>query len=153
MTGYEGLFGEHDLDRPAARARVAALALLLRSHGWMLASHTFGHIDLSQSPAAQIAADTARWKALVVPLIGPVDVLNYPFGARPDDAGVGQLADAGYRIQLDIDITARTVHGDGATVVSRRHVDGHAFEVPARQAPFYDVATVRDPARPVVTLP
>jgi hypothetical protein len=132
VTGYEGLFGEHHLDRPAARARIIALAHWLRAHGWTLASHTWGHIDLSQSSAAEIAADTARWKALAGPLIGAVDVLIYPFGARPDDAGARQLADAGYRIQLDIDISARTVHRDGATVMSRRHVDGYAFEVPRR---------------------
>lgn len=153
LTGYEGLFGEHDLDHPAARGRVVALARWLRGHGWTLASHTWGHIDLSQSTAADIAADTARWKALAEPLIGAADVLVYPFGARPDDAGVRQLADAGYRIQLDIDIAARTVQGNGATVMSRRHVDGYAFEVPHRQAVFYDVSAVRDPARPAGALP
>ena len=153
VTGYEGLFGEHDLDRPAARARVTALAHWLLAHGWTLASHTWGHIDLSQSSAAEIASDTARWKALAEPLIGRVDVLVYPFGARPDAAGVRVLADAGYRIQLDIDIIARIAPSEGAVVMSRRHVDGYAFEVPSRQAPFYDVATVRDPARPHVDLP
>ena len=153
VTGYEGLFGEHDLDRPAARARVTALARWLVAHRWTLASHTWGHIDLSQSSSAQVAADTARWQALAEPLIGQVDVLIYPFGARPDDATVRQLADAGYRIQLDIDILARTAYRDGAIVMSRRHVDGYALEVPPQQQRFYDVATVRDPARPVVALP
>lgn len=153
LTGYEGLFGEHHLHRAAARARVTALAGWLRAHGWTLASHTWGHIDLAQSSAAEIAGDTARWKALAEPLIGRVDVLIYPFGGRPDDVGVRELADAGYRIQLDIDIVARTVHRDGAIVMSRRHVDGYAFEVPRQQAAFYDVAIVRDPARPMVHLP
>ena len=37
---------------------------------------------------------------------------------------------------------------DGAILMSRRHIDGYAFEAPSRQAPFFDVATVRDPLRP-----
>lgn len=153
LTGYEGLFGEHDLDQLAARTRVTALAQWLTARGWTLASHTWGHIDLSQSSVAEIAVDSAQWKALAQPLIGPTDVLVYPFGARPDGMGIRQLVQDGYTVQLDIDITARTLNTDGAVVMSRRHVDGYAFEAASRQAPLYDVATVRDPARPLGALP
>jgi hypothetical protein len=148
VTGYEGLFGEHHPNRPAARARLKALAQWLTAHGWTIASHTWGHIDLSQSSPETIAWDTAQWRALAQPLVGRTDVLVYPFGARPDDAARRQLVGAGYRIQLDIDVVARRVHLDGAVVMSRRHVDGFAFDVPRQQARFYDVARIRDPARP-----
>jgi hypothetical protein len=37
--------------------------------------------------------------------------------------------------------------------MSRRQVDGYAFEVPSQQAAFYNVASVRDPARPAIQLP
>jgi hypothetical protein len=148
VTGYEGLFGEHRPNQAAARSRLIALAHWLIGHGWTIASHTWGHIDLSRSSLATIAWDTGQWTALAEPLIGRTDVLVYPFGARPDVDAVRQLVRAGYRIQLDIDVVARRVRVDGAIVMSRRHVDGFAFDAPQRQSPFFDVATVRDPARP-----
>ena len=148
VTGYEGLLGEHHPDQPGARARLIAMAKWLKSDGWTFASHTWGHIDLSTNSLTSIAWDTAQWKAEADSILGPIDVLIYPFGVRPDAAGIRQLAAAGYKIQLDIDIVARTSHIDTAIVMSRRHVDGYAFQTPQRQAPFYDVAMVRDPARP-----
>lgn len=148
LTGYEGLFGEHRAKTTAARHRLRALVRWLIGHGWTIASHTWGHIDLSKESLSSIAWDTGQWKALADPVIGHTDVLIYPFGARPGDAAVRQLVRAGYRIQLDIDDVARTVHKDGAVIMSRRHVDGYAFEVPAQQRAFYNVATVRDPNRP-----
>ena len=115
---------------------------------WNLPSHTWGHIDLSQSSPAQIAADTDRWKRLAEPLLGRTDILIYPFGARPDDAGVRELVHEGFRIQIDIDIVAHHNLRDGAILMSRRHVDGYAFQVLAQQAQFYSVAAVIDPGRP-----
>jgi Polysaccharide deacetylase len=148
VTGYEGLFGEHHLSLPAARGRLRALAHWLTGHGWTIASHTWGHIDLSMSTPADLAWDLRQWQAQIEPIIGTTDVLTYPFGARPDGVAVRRLVQAGYRIQCDIDIVARTTNMNGAIVMSRRHVDGFAFDVPHQQTGFYDVAAVRDPARP-----
>jgi hypothetical protein len=149
LTGYEGLLGEHDVATdPAARDRVRALAARLRATGWTFASHTYGHITLSQDSVRRISADTDRWRSLVGDLLGPVDMLVYPYGARPSAAGVSVLREAGFRYQFDIDVRADLVRRDGALVMSRRHVDGLAFAVPRRLAPFFDVAAVRDPARP-----
>lgn len=147
VTGYEGLLGEHHPYRPGARSRLRTLADWLRGHGWTFASHTYGHLDLATSSPQTIARDTRRWEALTRPLLGPVDVLTYPYGSRPTSAGVQVLRRAGFDIQLDIDIKARHFIHQGAVVMSRRHIDGLAFDVPERLAPFFDVATVRDPAR------
>ena len=148
LTGYEGLLGEHELLDPAARERVRALADRLRATGWTFASHTYGHITLTGAPAQRITRDTAKWKQLVGDLLGPVDVLIYPFGSRPSAAGVRLLRDEGYRIQLDIDIVPTWRHEYGVVVMSRRHIDGFAFTAPHRLAPFFDVSAVRDPQRP-----
>jgi len=148
LTGYEGLLGEHDLTSPDARARLLALARALRSSGWTFASHTYGHLDLSRNGWGIVQRDTRRWRDLARPLIGPVDILVYPYGARPDRAITADLVRAGFPIQLDIDIVAKRERYAGAIIMSRRHVDGFAFDVPARQRPFYDVAAVRDPQRP-----
>jgi hypothetical protein len=147
VTGYEGLLGEHHPYRPAARGRLRRLADWLRAHGWTFASHTYGHLDLAASSLDEIARDTHRWKVLTRPLLGRVDVLTYPYGSRPSSAGVRLLDRAGFDIQLDIDIRARHFVRRGAVIMSRRHIDGLAFEVPERLAPFFDVAAVRDPAR------
>jgi hypothetical protein len=149
LTGYEGLFGEHDVATDlGARARVRALADRLRATGWTLASHTYGHLDLSKASVRRISSDTERWRALVGDLLGPVDMLVYPYGARPSAGGVGYLRAAGFPYQFDIDIRPALVRRDGAVVMSRRHVDGFAFEMPQRMSPFFDVAVVRDPLRP-----
>ena len=148
LTGYEGLLGEHDLTAPAARQRVVALARELRSTGWTFASHTYGHLDLSRNGLATVRRDTRRWRDLARPLIGPVDILVYPYGARPDSEVTTDLVRAGFPIQLDIDIVAKHEQYAGALIMSRRHVDGFAFDARSRQRQFYDVATVRDPRRP-----
>jgi len=148
LTAYEGLFGEHHLVRPAARARVRRLVARLRTTGWSFASHTYGHIDLGADSLATIAGDTARWKAAARGLLPSTDMLIYPFGARPTLAGMTLLRNEGYRIQFDIDIRPRLVHEDGVTVMSRRHIDGYSFQVPAQLRQFFSVATVRDPERP-----
>lgn len=148
LTGYQGLFGEHDLTDPAARDRVRALVDRLRATGWTMASHTYGHITLARDSSRVVARDTARWQALTDGLLGPVDVLIYPFGSRPSAAGRKVLRDAGFTIQLDIDVHPAKYVIDGVTVMSRRHIDGLAFDSPRRLAKFFDVSAVRDPLRP-----
>ena len=148
LTGFEGLLGEHDPQAPAAHARLVRLADRLRAEGWTFASHTNGHIDLSTASPAEIREDSARWRAQARSVLGPVDVLVYPYGARPSAAGARELVGLGFPIQIDIDIRATRRRFGGAVLMSRRHVDGFAFAAPARQRPFYSVKAVRDPRRP-----
>ena len=148
VTGFEGLLGYHHLDQAAERRQVRALAAHLRATGWEFASHTYGHINLAADSLSTIAVDTARWKRLAQPLLGHTDMLIYPFGARPTDAGVAFLRQQGFRIQFDIDVIPRRVVRDGAIVMSRLHVDGYAFDDPARMRPLFSVRHVRDPRRP-----
>ena len=54
VTGYEGILGERVNERgsPQWRARVArarAVAARLRATGWTFASHSYGHIDVTQA--------------------------------------------------------------------------------------------------------
>lgn len=142
LTAYEGLFGEHNLTSPAARVRIRALVRRLEATGWSFASHTYGHIDLGRDSLGTIAVDTARWKAAVHGLLPPTDMLIYPFGSRPTPAGMQLLRDAGFRIQFDIDIRPRLIHEYGVTVMSRRHIDGYAFQVPAQLRQFFSVRKV-----------
>lgn len=148
LTGFEGFFGERDLSDPQATDRAAALAETLTDGGWDLASHSYGHINLTNSSTASIVADAERWQRLAEPILGSTELYVYPFGARPSAPATRALARLGFTTQWDIDIVPRRVRHDGAVVLSRRHIDGFAFAVPERQRPFFDVATVRDPLRP-----
>ena len=147
VTGFEGLLGELDPEQPAARRRLARLTEQLRSDGWTFASHTYGHIDLSTATPEEIREDSDRWRAQA-DVLGPVDILVYPYGARPGPAALSTLVQLGYPIQVDIDVEPRRRRIGGAVVMSRRHVDGLAFDAPMRQRPFYRVARVRDSRRP-----
>lgn len=151
LTGYEGLFGERIQRRGPGRRdalrRVKALAKRLRQTGWTLASHTYGHIDLTHDSPAAIAQDARRWKALAVPVIGNTDVLIYPFGARPPGGSQSAriLRHAGFRIQCDIDTVPRLTRRDGAHVMSRRHIDGLAlYEQATQLRRFFRATAVRD---------
>jgi hypothetical protein len=149
LTAYQGLFGERlqkgDL---AAAARARALAEQLKAHGWTLASHTYGHIHLERDSVRVVRRDTERWLALAGPIVGPTDVVVYPYGGRPSPAGERVLAAAGFTIQCDIDPRARLTRQHGVAVMSRRHIDGLAFRNPRSVAMFFSVQRVRDPRRP-----
>ncbi|HWC34288.1 MAG TPA: hypothetical protein VG650_05605 [Mycobacteriales bacterium] len=148
LTGYEGLLGYHHLHNAVERRQVSALATALKADGWLLASHTYGHIDLTTDSLAAIGYDTQRWKQLAVPLIGRTDLLIYPFGARPSAAGAALLRHAGFRIQFDIDVRPRRYQLGGAILMSRLHIDGFAFQAPERMRPLFSVRRVMDPERP-----
>jgi hypothetical protein len=148
VTGYQGLFGEHNLADAGTRERVKALVARLQVSGWTIASHTYGHIRLGNDSVATIMRDTTRWVAAARGLLGPTDVLIYPYGLEPTSAGIRALRDEGFRIQIGIDIRPRRVLRDGVVMIARMHIDGLAFDNPRRLAPLFDVATVRDPARP-----
>ena len=152
LTGYEGLFGERvnqpsDPDFAGSADRVVALAARLRATGWTIANHSYGHPDLSKLSTARVQRDTEKWKAEAVPLVGDTDVYIYPFGASPGAATVRMLRDEGYVIQCNIDAVARLNHIGDINVMSRRHIDGIAFDQQATSlAPFFDVHSVEDVA-------
>ena len=93
-------------------------------------------------------SDVKHWRKSIQPLIGRTEILTYPYGSRPTEATRRLLRRAGFDIQIDIDIVPHREVEGGVVLLSRRHVDGLAFEVPSRLAPFFSVAHVWDDARP-----
>ena len=81
-------------------------------------------------------------------VIGKTDLLIYPFGARPTAAGARLLRKAGFPIQFDIDVRPIRYRLGGATVMSRLHIDGFAFQDPQRMKQLFSVRRVIDPLRP-----
>src|SRR5699024_4638038 len=54
----------------------------MKRDGWQFGSHSYGHINFTNSSYNQIVQDTKRWKKEVEPIIGKTDLFIYPFGAR-----------------------------------------------------------------------
>jgi hypothetical protein len=153
LTGYEGVLGERTnefgaRDIAARRRRARAVVARMRATGWRFASHSWGHIDLSRSSTARIAADAARWRRDVEPITGPTDIYVYPFGAPPSDAARTMLhATFGFRVFCPIDVRAFTTRIGAVVVMARRHVDGLAFTGQrANLLPMFDVRRVIDRA-------
>jgi hypothetical protein len=154
VTGYEGVFGERvndpsSADYAGSLERATAIARRLDATGWVIASHSYGHIDFAKDSISVAARDIGRWKAVVEPVVGPTDVFIFPFGSRPPLGGatVDVLRDNGFTILCDIDVTARITRVNGVAVMARRHIDGLALEQQAAALrPFFDAGAVEDRA-------
>jgi hypothetical protein len=153
LTGYQGLFGERiqDANAPdhaAAVTRARAIAGRLLATGWLLASHSYGHIDLTTTPTAFAQLDLRHWLTEDGPITGPTDIYVYPFGDRPPPATVAMLKANGFTVLCDIDVVPRLVRSNGVTVMSRRHIDGLALSQQAARLKFlFSVVTVKDHVR------
>jgi hypothetical protein len=154
VTGYEGVLGErvNDIAAPdwaATVKRAKALAARLRATGWTFASHSYAHDDETKISVDKLIHDSTEWQTEDEPIVGHTDVYVYPYGAGfpIDSPQIGVLRDFGFTILCDIDVVPRLTIGNGVTVMTRRHVDGVAFEDQRTAlAQFFNVATVEDVA-------
>ena len=154
VTGFEGILGERVNVRGSAQwrsrvARARAVAARLRATGWTFASHSYGHIDVTQTSADLVRRDALRWLAEAVPIVGRTHVYVYPYGAQPPPGSpqIQALRALGFTVQCGIDIVPRLVRADGVTFMSRRHIDGIAFasaQQRAALAPMFSVKAVED---------
>ena len=136
------------------------VARALKEAGWEFASHSWGHINFTNSSLSRIKADTKRWKADVEPIVGPTDLLIYPFGA--DISGVagykgdkfGYLKSEGFSFYFNVDgsTAAWGQWGERYLREARINVDGISMKaaVNGRKVldEFFDVKSVLDPQRP-----
>lgn len=89
ITGYNGILGYRTSEREYGdtdgtrkeQEHAKAVAEALKKNGWNFASHTWGHINMTDSPLTRIKADAQRWDREVRPLVGDTPLLIYPFGA------------------------------------------------------------------------
>jgi len=143
----------------AAEVKAAkAVAQCLRDHGWILASHSYGHPAYGRLTADRVATDSDKWEDTVQTVIGETDIILYPHGS--DIAGIEQytldnekfaaLYGDGYRYFFNVDSrTAWTQVGETSFRGSRRNIDGYRmYHNPEKLADLFDVDAVFDPARP-----
>ena len=173
MTGYEGVFGyrtkpayEAALGTEAYQKEIAAakeVAQCLRDHGWILASHTYGHPAYGDISAARVEQDSQKWEDTVQPIIGETDIILYPYGS--DIAGIEKytfdnqkfsaLYDDGYRYFFNVDShIAWCQLGSNYFRGGRRNLDGYRmYYDPDLLDDLFDASAVFDPSRPTPVPP
>lgn len=168
MTGYEGVFGyrtnpnykpamgEDKFNDEVAKAK--EVAKCLREHGWILASHSYGHPAYGNIPADRVAKDSQKWENTVQTVIGDTDILLYPHGSdiagiekySNDNAKFTALYEHGYRYFFNVDSSVSWCQlGTNYFRGGRRNLDGYRmYHNPDMLKDLFDVASVFDPARP-----
>ncbi len=170
LTGYNGIFGYRtsDLSYADTNANIEEdkrtaenIADVLKDNGWEFASHSWGHVNYTNSSRAAIQTDHEKWVAEVEPLIGKTDLLIYPFGA--DIAGVEDyggakfhyLKDQGFNAFFNVDASVPAwgqlrsdylrearINVDGISL--KNAINGKSETL----SEFFDPETVVDPQRP-----
>lgn len=168
MTGYEGVFGyrtkpsyEAALGAEKYQQEVAAakeVAQCLRDHGWILASHSYGHPSYGDIGDENVKVDSDKWENTVETIIGEVDIILYPNGS--DIAGAGSytfdnakfaaLYEDGYRYFFNVDSNVYWSQlGQNYYRGGRRNPDGYRmWHQPERLEDLFDVEDVYDQSRP-----
>lgn len=141
FTGYEGILGYRTAasyaDSPTYeqdRQEAAKVAQCLKDNGWELASHSWGHLNLGTIEMDRFKKDVDKWENEVDSLIGPTDIILYPFGAdigdwhpyTTENERYNYLRAAGFRYFCNVDSSEYWVQiGDGFLRQGRRNLDGY----------------------------
>ena len=182
FTGYQGILGYRTAasysDSPTYeedRRQAAEVAQCLRDNGWELASHSWGHLQLGVSSDSsgtfaisdeRFITDTDKWEAEVESLIGPTDILLYPFGNDISDfhpytsenSRFSYLMSKGFRYFCNVDASKPYWMQKGTDYfrMARRNLDGYRlYEDMVQTDPskkhltdLFDAADIFDSARP-----
>lgn len=168
LTGYEGVFGYRT--KPSYEAALGSVryaeevenakkvAQCLKDHGWLIASHSYGHPAYGNIPADRVEIDSDKWENTVQYIVGETDLLLYPHGSDIsgmafysfDNAKFAALYEDGYRYFFNVDSKIAWCQiGDNFFRGSRRNIDGYRmFHNPEKLEDLFDVSKIFDPARP-----
>lgn len=134
LTGYNGVFGyrtdsdyetrdnlledqskwlsEHpDFDRSAEIAEATKIAEAIKESGWEFASHTWGHLSVTNKTVEQLQTDNEKWVNNVRNVVGPVDTIIFAHGNdigdwqdySPDNEKYQYFKNAGYNYFCNVD--------------------------------------------------
>ena len=172
MTGYEGVFGyrtkpgynvENDgvmsmEDWNSEVEQAKAVAQCLREHGWILASHSYGHPRYGDLTPERVDIDSTKWENTVQSIIGETDVILFPHGSdignwrnyAADNEKFQILYEDGYRYFFNVDSNQYwNQYGKTYFRGGRRNLDGYRmYYNPDKVADLFDVEKVWDDARP-----
>ena len=151
---------EFNLDTERAGAKAVADAM--KAEGWIFASHTWGHKNMSSVSMERLVTDTQNFKENVDPLIGGTDIIIFAFGADINDGGdytgdekFEYLKSQGYNYYCNVDSSRYFVQiRDGYFRMGRRNVDGYRmYYNPEMLSDLFDASAVFDPSRPTPVPP
>lgn len=174
LTGYNGIFGyrtdesyrDSNPNLEEDRKQAAQVAQCLRDNGWELASHSWGHRDLGSISMEHFYSDTDKWESQVESLIGPTDIILFPFGSdvgdwRPytvDNERFQYLHSKGFRYFCNVDSAQYWVQlGSDHLRQGRRNLDGYRMWMDIEAGTdsskrklddLFHAEDVFDPARP-----
>jgi putative lipoprotein len=171
VTGYNGVFGyrtdaSYQGKNPnieADKETVKKIAQALKDDGYELASHSWGHRHLGSIPYQDFVTDTDKWDQNVASLIGPTDIILYPFGTdiadwhpyKDDNPRYIYLRDKGFRYFCTVDSSKYWVQINGDVFrQGRRNLDGYRMwrdiNEPNNQklSDLFNASEVFDPVRP-----
>ena len=171
FTGYNGILGYRTApsysENPtyeADKQTAAAVAQCLRDDGWELASHSWGHRDMGKIPYEDFKTDTDKWEAEVESIIGPTDIILFPFGSdvgdwKPyseDNERFRYLKSVGFRYFCNVDGSrVNWVQlGQDHLRQGRRNLDGYRmYYNPELLSDLFDTSQVFDSSRPLPVPP
>ena len=151
-----------DFNLDTERAGAKAVADAMKAEGWIFASHTWGHKNMSSVSMERLVTDTQNFKEKVDPLIGGTDIIIFAFGADINDGGdytgdekFEYLKSQGYNYYCNVDSSRYFVQiRDGYFRMGRRNVDGYRmYYNPEMLSDLFDASAVFDPSRPTPVPP
>lgn len=161
LTGYEGSLG-YRTDDPTSptyeqdKETVKKVAELLKANGWEFASHSYNHRNMQEKSFEFIKNDTNRWLDEVGSLVGPTDIIIYPYGVDIETT-MGHYAsdkyhflkDKGFNYFHGVDSKPWMHLKDDYVRMTRRPLDGQAMlQFPERLADLFNLDEIIDPERP-----
>lgn len=171
VTGYQGVFGyrtagsyaDTNPDYEADKQKVREIAQALRDDNWELASHSWGHLHLGRISMERFTSDCDKWDSEVRTLLGPVDIILYPFGTdvadwhpyTSENERYMYMYNLGFRYFCTVDSAQSWVQfGDDNLRQGRRNLDGYRMKRDidepdkAKLSDLFDVNEVYDFSRP-----
>lgn len=184
LTGYNGVLGYHtdadyrdklslqedqskwleahpEFDFDADVAEATKVADAMKANGWEFASHTWGHISVSDVSLEKLQTDTQKWLDNVSNIVGDTDMIIFAFGAdigdwtgySSDNAKFNYLKSVGFDYFCNVDGSTLSwvQFGDTYLRTGRMNIDGYRMSSnPDILAPLFDVSQVYDYSRPAM---
>lgn len=186
LTGYNGVFGyrtdiyykdqineelnkdqikwleDHpDFDGAKEVEQATAVADAIKESGWLFASHTWGHLRVSNIEMERLKTDTEKWETRVKPVVGDTDILIFAHGADlvpwyekyDGNANYEYLNKHGFHYYMNVDSNKYTFQiNDNYVHMGRRNIDGYrlwkdAYENGGDTDDFFDAKEMIDPIR------
>lgn len=163
LDEYQEKFFEDnpDFDEKAYKKEVKQakkVAKAMKEEGWEFASHTWGHINVTEASLERLQTDTQKWLDYVKPIIGDSNVIIFAFGSdigdwqpyTTDNEKFNYLKSVGFDIYCNVDSTQYWVQfGDTYMRQGRRNLDGYRmYYNPEMVEDLFDAGKIFDKARP-----